>query len=88
MPWSRENDFLRNTPILPFLPQNYLRLGWRGGGGGSGNSQFFVSLSYRCYIPNLVKIGPVVLEKKMLTHDARRKTDDDGRRIIAIDQLT
>ena len=29
----------------------------------------------RCYIPNLDKIGPVVLEKEMLTHDGR-----DGRR--------
>ena len=30
--------------------------------------QFLISLPYRCYIPNLVKIDPVVLEKKMLTH--------------------
>ena len=76
MPWSRENDFLRNTPILPFLPQNYLPLGW--GGGRSCNSQFLVSLPYRCYIPNLVKVGPVVLEKKMkrTTHVARRTTTD------------
>ena len=33
---------------------------------------------------NLVKIGPVVLEKKMLTHDERRTTDDDRRQPIAI----
>ena len=32
-------------------------------------------LQYRYCIPNLVKIVPVVLEKKMLTHDARRTTD-------------
>ena len=25
---SREEDFLRNTAILHFLPQNYLPLGW------------------------------------------------------------
>ena len=30
------------------------------------------------------KIGPVVLEKKMLMHDARRTIDDDGRQPIAI----
>ena len=30
--------------------------------------------SNRCYTPNLVIIGPVVLEKEMLTADARRTT--------------
>ena len=43
-------------------------------GGGSWNLQFLVPLPYRCYIPNLVKIGQIVLEKK--THVARRTTDD------------
>ena len=33
------------------------------------------------------KIGLVVLEKKMLTHDARRMTDDDGQP-IAIGHLS
>ena len=61
-----------------FLPQNYLFWGW----GGSWNLQNLVSLPYRCYIPNLVKIGPVVLEKKMLTDDGRRTTHDDGRQPI------
>ena len=37
--------------------------------------QFLVYVSYLFYIPNLVKIGPVVLERKMLTDD------DDGRRL-------
>ena len=36
-----------------------------------------VSLLYRCYIPNSVKVGPVVLEKKILTDDRRLITDDD-----------
>ena len=45
--------------------------------------KFLVSLAYRCYIPNLVKIGSAVLEK-MLTHDGRWSTDDDGRQHIAI----
>mgnify|MGYP003684387755 CR=1 FL=1 len=35
-------------------------------------------------IPNLVKIGPVVLEKRMLTHDGRRTSNDDGRQRITI----
>ena len=60
MPGSRE-DLLRNTSILHL---NYLLYGW-----GSWNSQCLVSLPYRCCIPNLVKIGPVVIEKKVLTHD-------------------
>ena len=34
------------------------------------------------------KIGPVVLEKKMLTHDARRTTDDDVCQPIAIGHLS
>ena len=41
------------------------------------------------YIPfGLDKIGPVVHEKKMLTHDARRRMDDYGRRPIAIGHLS
>ena len=31
MPGGRDEDFLRNTAILHFLPQNYLPL-WVGGG--------------------------------------------------------
>ena len=38
-------------------------------------------LTYRCYIPNLVRIGPVVFEKKMLT-------DDDGRQPMVIGHLS
>ena len=36
----------------------------------------------------MVRIGPVVSEEKMLTHDARRTTDDDGRQPIAIGHLS
>ena len=32
---------------------------------------FLVSLPFTCYIPNLAKIGSVVLEKRMLTNDAQ-----------------
>ena len=40
--------------------------------GVSWNLQFLVYLPYRCYILNLIKFGPVVLEKNMLTDEARR----------------
>ena len=45
-------------------------------GGELWNSQFLVFLPYRCYIPNLVKIGPVVFEKKILTDNAQQTSDD------------
>ena len=34
----------------------------------------FISLPYRRYIPNLIEIDPVVL----LTHDGRRRTTTDA----------
>ena len=48
--------------------QNYLPFGW-----GSWNLQVLVSLPYKCCIPYLVKIGPLVLEKKSFRHVARRQ---------------
>ena len=75
-PRVQKKIFLRNTSILHILPQNYLHFGW-----GSCNLQFLVSLPYRCYIPNLVKIGSVDLAKKMLT-------DDDACQPIAIGHLS
>ena len=57
-------------------------------------------LPYICYKLNLVKIGPVVIEKKMLTDDAqvviekmltddaRRTPHEDGRQSIAIGHLS
>ena len=81
---SIEEDFLKEIlQFYTFYPNITSPLG-----GGSWNLQFLVSLPYRCHIPNLVKIGPVVLEKKMLTHDGRRTTDDDGRQPIAIGHLS
>ena len=49
-------------------------------GGGFCNLQFLVSLPYRCYMPNLVKNGPVLLEKLL--------TDDDERQNTAIGHLS
>ena len=57
-------------------------------GGGSWNLQFLVSLPYRCYIPNLVKIGSVVLQKKMLMDDGWLTMDNHGRQPIAIGHLS
>ena len=85
MPGSKEEDFLRNIWILHFLHQ--ITSPW-GRGGGSWNLQFLVSSPYRWYIPNLVKIVPVVLEKKILTDDGRWMTDDDGRQTIATCHLS
>ena len=69
MTQSREEDLFNKN--LLFSPQKYLLLRW-----GSWNLHFLVSLLYRCYMLKMVKIGSVVLEKKMLTDDTRRKTDD------------
>ena len=45
------------------------------GRGVSWKLQFFVSLPYICYIPNLVEMVKKVL-KKMLTYDERHTTAD------------
>ena len=42
----------------------------------------------RCYIPNLVKIGPVVLEKSILTHVACMMLHDDRHQPIEIGHLS
>ena len=46
-----------------------------------------VSSPDRCYISNLLKIGPLILDKKMLTDEIRLMTDDDRRQTIAIGHL-
>ena len=48
--------------------------------GREGGIKISFSLTYRCNIRYLVKIGPVVLEKEMLT-------DDDGHQAIAKSHL-
>ena len=65
--------FFKKYINFTFFIPNLLPLGMGGGGQE-------ISLPYRCYIPNLVKIGPVVLERKMLT--------DDGRHPIAVGYLS
>ena len=85
MPMSREEDFLKKyinftifTPKLPPL--------WMGG----HEIYNFLSLypTCRCYTPNLVKIGSVVLEKKMLMDDGQWTMHDEGRKPIAIGHLS
>ena len=88
--WEERRRFLKKysnstlfTPkLIPLL------------GGGSLILRFLVSLPYRCHIPNLVKIGELVLDKKMYTHDERqmthdglRTTQDDGRRPLKTGHL-
>ena len=78
MPGGREEDFLKKYINLTlFNPKITSPL---DGGHEIYNLQFLISLPYRCYIPNLVRIGPVVAEEKMLTHD--------GRQPIAIGHLS
>ena len=54
-----------------------------------GVMKFTISclLPYRCCIPNMIKIGPVDLEKKMLMDDAHT-LHDDGRQPISIGHLS
>ena len=66
------------------------------GGGGLWNLQFLISLPYRCYKLNLVKLAQfsVVLEKNMLhvtdvvRHPNQRMTSYDGCQPIAIRHLS
>ena len=65
---SRKEDFYQ---IHQFYPQIISPWGWWG-------IKFTKSciLFYICYISNLVDIGQVVLEKKILADYARRTTTD------------
>ena len=82
-PWVKKKVFQEMLQFYTFPPK--ITSPW---GRGSWNLQFLVSLPYGCYMPNLVKIGPVVLEKKMLTDEEPRTTHDDGRQPIAIGHLS
>ena len=76
MPLSREEvGFFLNTPIFHFLPQNLSPL-------DVGAMKFTISclLTLQMLHTNLVKIGPVVLVKKMLTDDGRRWTSIHSNR--------
>ena len=72
MPLSKEEIVLRNTPIYTFYPKITSPMV----GGGVRKITIFCLFTYRSYIPNMFKNGPVVLEKKMSMHD--------GRQLIAI----
>ena len=67
-----------NVTLFTLYPKLISTWGWR-----SWNLQFFVSFPSRCYILNLVKIGPVVLKK----NDKRGTTNNDGRQPIEIGYL-
>ena len=69
---EQKEDFLKNTSVLHFLPPKLPPLGVGVGG-------VFLSLTNRCYKPNLVKKSPVVLEKKMFMHNGRRTPTHSNR---------
>ena len=62
---SREEDFLRNTSIYTFHPR--ITSSW----GGVGGMKFTISclLTLQMLLTKFAKIGPVILEKKMLQND-------------------
>ena len=70
MPGNREEDFFKKYSNFTLFKQKLL-FEW-------GVMEFTISclLTPQMLHANLVKIGPVVLEKKMLTHGARRTTTD------------
>ena len=47
-----------------------------------------ISVPWRCCIPNLFKMGPVAIEKKMLTNDGRRTPDHDEHQPVATGHLS
>ena len=78
MPGSREEDFLRNTSILHFLPQNYLPFG-RGGGHEFYNflSPYLTDATYQ-----FGKDWPCSSPEKDV--NGRRTPHHDGREHIVI----
>ena len=83
MSWNREFVLKKYSNLTLFTPKLPLLC------AGGGVMKFIISclLTHRCYKPNLVKIGPGVLDKKTLTHDAQR-TKDDGRQPIEISHMS
>ena len=78
-PWVEKRIFKKYINLTIFTPK-LLPLGvglWKY---NLSCCLCLVSLPYRCYTPYLVKIVPVVLEKKMLTHDGRRRTATNSNR--------
>ena len=73
MPPEREDVFNQYSNFTLFFFLFQISSPW------VGVIQFLLSIPYRCYISNLTKIGPVVLEKML--------TDDDGRQPIALGHL-
>ena len=81
MPGSIEEDFLRNTSILNFLPQNYLPFGW-------GVMKFTISclLTLQMLHTKFGKDWPSSFWGEDV--NAQPTTDDDGRQPIAIGHLS
>ena len=64
-----EKKILKKDIDFTQFTQNYLCLA--GGGGMKFTISCFLTL--QMLYTNMVKIGPVVFKKKMLTHDGRRR---------------
>ena len=80
MAHCRDEEFLEVHQFYTFFVKITLHL-------GMGVMKFTKSCLITLQIQITVKIGPVVLEKNMLTDDARRTTEDNGRQVIAIGHL-
>lgn len=63
MPRSKEDFKGTKHQFYTFSPQNPPPPPVDGGGGHNINLQFLNSLPYRCFMPDLFKNGPVVLDK-------------------------
>ena len=46
-----------------------------------------ISVPWRCYIPNLVKIGPVAIEKKLMNDGRRTPDHDDNQPVIILEGI-
>ena len=70
-----EKKFFKKYSNFTLLPRNYFLLGW-----GVMTITITCLLTLQMLHTKLVKIGPAVFEKKMLTHD--------GRQLITIGHLS
>ena len=78
LPGSRKSICKQIHQFYTYYPKIISPWDWEGGGHEIYN--FSSSHPTWCYIPSLVKVGPVVLEKEMLMHD----DENGGHQPIAI----
>ena len=76
MPLSREEDFLRNTSILHFLPKNYLALGVGVHEIYNFLSPYSTDATYQIWLSLPSSSWEEDVNGRRTTHDARRTTTD------------